>query len=124
MPRIIAPERIEQEIVVKWLRALGIRVVHVPNGGKRDIVTAVRLKDAGVQAGVPDLLIFKRPPIRPTMVGVAIEMKRAKGGRVSDAQQDWLDYLVTEGWHTMVCHGADDAMLQLKMLGYADLGRG
>lgn len=80
----------------------GVRIIAIPNGGWRDIRTAARLKAEGVCRGVPDLFI-------PAW-GLWIEMKRKKGGVVSENQQDWLEYLDELGYGAVVCCGADDAM--------------
>jgi hypothetical protein len=56
-----------------WLHA-------IPNGGRRDTVTAVKLQMQGVRAGVWDLflplpILYASPPV----CGCYIEMKSAKG---------------------------------------------
>ena len=33
---------------------------HVPNGGKRDKITAARLKQMGVRSGVADIIVLSR----------------------------------------------------------------
>lgn len=76
-------------------------LLHVPNGGKRNIREAARLKAQGVRAGVPDLLL---PVARGGLHGLWIEMK-APGGRLSPAQREWLDVLGKQGYRTAVCHG-------------------
>ncbi len=81
---------------------------HTPNGGKRDATTAHRLKLMGVQAGVPDILIYDDPP-------TAIEMKRSDGkGRVSNAQKKWKEELEKRGWGWYVCNGAEEAFDVIK----------
>ena len=82
------------------------RIFHVPNGGKRNVRTAQRLKAEGVKAGVPDYLL---PEPRGEFSGLAIELKRAKGGRPSDSQLDWLDYLESVGWRVGICEGWGEA---------------
>ena len=60
-------------------------VFHPANGGSRDIREAVNLKSMGVMAGVPDLCIIHSGR------AYFLEVKRAKGARVSDHQhQFWL----------------------------------
>lgn len=113
-------ERQEQAAIAKWLDlALGsMGWCHVPNGGSRHRVEAARLTGQGVKAGVPDLLIFRRPPFRPEVRGVAIELKRRRGGRVSDEQRAWLTELAAEGWLAMTAHGWDEARAFLESLGF------
>lgn len=107
-PVLKAPsEHEEQRLVVEWFRRTykGVRIFAIPNGGARNIATAGRLKAEGVSPGVPDLFV---PAWR-----LWIEMKRATGGRVSVEQKDWIEYLIAEGYHALVCHGFDDARRQI-----------
>ena len=107
-PVLKAPsEHEEQRLVVEWFRRTykGVRIFAIPNGGARSIATAGRLKAEGVSPGVPDLFV---PAWR-----LWIEMKRSTGGRVSKEQKDWIEYLISEGYHALVCHGFDDARRQI-----------
>jgi hypothetical protein len=47
---------------------------------------------------------------------MAIELKRSKGGRVSPEQAQWLRILSDNGWRAVVCHGAYDAINEVKAL--------
>lgn len=116
-------EDIEQARLALWLdgRRINGRPLlwaHVPNGGARHPAVARQLRAAGVKAGVPDVLIFDPPPLCGTHVGTALELKRAKGGRASDLQRDWLKALAERGWAVSVEHGADAAIQALERLGY------
>ncbi len=116
-----SPTELSEQIeVVRCLRAAGVLFAAVPNGGRRDRREAALLKKSGVRAGVPDLLIFDSPPMRPQKRGVALEMKRegASPSAVSPAQREWLDALSERGWVGMVGRGAADALKQLRELGY------
>ena len=106
IPRDTPSEHIEQREFVRWFRQTypGVRILAIPNGGKRSITTAARLKVEGVCAGVPDLFV----PEWSTW----IEMKRQRGGRLSEDQRDWRDYLVSIGHKHIVAHGCDDAKVQ------------
>jgi hypothetical protein len=87
---------------------------HIPNGGmrpssfdkdgKRFSVEAKKMKNQGVKSGVPDVFIFR--PVKGAL-GVAVELKRRKGGVVSDDQKKWLKTLSDFGWITFVAHGSD-----------------
>jgi len=81
------------------------RILAIPNGGARNIVTAVNLKAEGVRSGVPDLLV-------PAW-GLWIEMKRSKGGRLSPEQKDWIEYLQSIGQTVIVAKGATDGIEQI-----------
>lgn len=106
----IPTEHEEQAAFIKWFRLQypGALVFAIPNGGNRNIVTASKLKAEGVLAGVPDLFI-------PDWC-LFIEMKRQKGGRVSDEQKEVMAHLCGCGYRCIVAHGCEDAMLQVKNL--------
>lgn len=82
----------------------------VPNGGKRDLRTAARLKAEGVRPGVPDL--FLALP-RGEASGLWIELKRRRGGAVSPDQRAMIDRLRAAGYAVEVCAGADAAWATL-----------
>lgn len=83
----------------------------VPNGGKRHIRTAINLKREGVKAGVPDI-IFAYPS--QGYNGLFIELKRQKGGVVSEEQKYMLELLNANNYKAVVCNGCDDAVKTLK----------
>ena len=101
----------EQQAVVEWALWKGLPLLAIPNGGKRSAATAARLKAEGVRPGVPDLLL---PMARRGFHGLFIEMKRTKGGRVSDAQREWLHLLDAEGYRAIVCYGAGEAIREIE----------
>lgn len=80
---------------------------HVPNGGARNKATAGRLKAEGVKPGVPDICL---PVPHGKHHGLYVELKRRKGGRVSDEQKDWIAALHSFGYATAVCRGAQEAI--------------
>ena len=90
-----------------WFRATfpSILIYAIPNGGKRSITEAKRLKAEGVVPGIPDLHV---PAWK-----LRIEMKRQKGGRVSTEQDEVMDYLQTVGDTCLVCAGFEDARRQV-----------
>lgn len=74
---------------------------HIPNGGKRNIATAARLKKEGVKAGVPDLFL---PAPKGKWHGLYIEMKAPKG-TVSEKQKWWIKALRKQGYAVAICYG-------------------
>lgn len=79
---------------------------HIPNGGERRKSEAARMKAEGVKPGVPDLFL---PVARINYHGLFIEMKRRKGGRVSDEQREWIGNLLANGYAVEVCRGWEEA---------------
>ena len=100
-------EDYEQAVFVQWFRASypDMLIFAIPNGGSRHIVEAAKLKATGTLAGVPDLFV---PALR-----VFIEMKKCKGGRVSDSQNKIAKYLERVGYTVLFCKGAEDAKKQI-----------
>lgn len=84
---------------------------HVPNGEARDARTAAKLRWMGVKPGVPDLLL---PVPRGPYTGLALEMKRRKGGGTTEAQERFLEALRASQWHVCVCRGADEAIGEIR----------
>jgi len=82
---------------------------HIPNGGKRNITTAKRLKDEGVKAGVPDLFL---PVSRGGFFGLFIEMKVGKN-KTTEKQNEWIAALQEEGYKVAVCYGCESAMEEI-----------
>ena len=117
-PYINPPEDAEQQVLAKWLDMHRINWFHPPNGGHRNVIVASKLKAQGVKRGVPDVMIVDPPPASPENVGTAIELKRRKGGHLTDEQKEWLETLQERGWATAVCRGADEAIQFLESLGY------
>ncbi len=103
-------EHEEQRAFVSWFRKSGdVRIFAIPNGGFRGKNQAMKLKAEGVSAGVPDLFI-------PEM-GLWVEMKRRKGGRIDPEQREWAAYLEEYCGHTVITpKGCHDAVAQLLAL--------
>jgi hypothetical protein len=105
-------------VLTKWLRRHKIVHVHIPNEGRRSKVTGARLRAIGLHSGFPDYLILTPPPRDPRFRGVALEMKRRGKDKPSVKQAAWLALLGGLDWLTMVGHGADEAIAELKSVGY------
>ena len=97
-----------QGYVVQWLDAalpMGSVWHHSPNEGTRHIAYKVRLKKLGTKWGWPDLELFvcdhgwhdlsQKGPIM-------VELKRPKGGKVSDNQKDIHERLRDAGVYVVV----------------------
>ena len=102
-------EHQEQVALVTWFRLQYPKynkyLWAIPNGGSRHIVTAVKLKAEGVLAGVSD--IFLMIP-KSGLHGMFIEMK-VKGGKLSEAQKEFMGAATLMGYQAVVCYGFEDA---------------
>lgn len=96
-------EHEEQREFVIWFRQTfpEHRIFAIPNGGQRSRITGAKLKAEGVSSGVPDLYC---PSLK-----LWVEMKREKGGSLSQKQKDWLRYLESIKNFTVVGYGCEDA---------------
>jgi len=115
----------------RWLRRRRLLFCHVPNEGRRGAREAATLQRMGVSSGVPDFLVFSPPPKFVLGVvtidgaesytrarGVGVEMKRARGGRVSATQAKWIADLECVGWVAFAADGSKDAIARMAHLGY------
>ncbi len=100
-------EHSEQVGFVNWFRAKypHTLIFAIPNGEKRSISVATRLKAEGVTRGIPDLYI--------PSCNLWVEMKRATGGRLSPDQKKVIEYLRSVGHTVIVGKGAGDASKQV-----------
>lgn len=102
-----------QESCVKWFTykyentGLGM-IVHVPNGGSRNIAEGAKFKRIGTKAGFPDLIIFKKGSERVLFIEMKTEAKHSK---LSDKQVDMHRKLKSFGQVVFVCRGLDSFML-------------
>lgn len=81
------------------------RLFAVPNGGRRDAITAAKLKAEGVVAGVADLILLKS---NKHFGALLIEMKTLKG-RQRDSQKQWQNSVCSLGeYKYVVCRSLDD----------------
>lgn len=83
------------------------RMHHIPNGGYRNGKEAANLKRQGVKAGIPDIFL---PCAKKGFHGLCIELKRQKGGRLSKAQSETIEWLRCQKYAVEVCNGAKEAM--------------
>ena len=107
-------EHSEQVGFINWFRVKypNVLIFAIPNGEKRAITVAKRLKAEGVVRGIPDLLI-------PQWT-LWVEMKRISGGRLSPEQKAMIQYLEGIGQKVIVAKGAADASKQI--LEHCDAG--
>lgn len=96
----------EQKAVVQYCDAIGVPIYHIPNERHCSPRTGVHLKAQGLRPGFPDLCI---PVPKGKYSALYIEMK-AKGGKISPDQKDWIHRLRKYGNMACVCYGAENAI--------------
>lgn len=108
-------EHKEQVLLFQWADAVRQRfpdlemLIAIPNGGKRHIGTAVKMKKEGVKSGVWDVFL---PVPSGIYHGLWIEMKSLKGS-LSENQRKWGGMCSLQGYRMVVCrswHEAKDAI--------------
>lgn len=111
-------ERREHAIVARLLDRLGVLWLHPASGEERTRRGARAAAALGVRPGWPDVLILDPPPALTGTRGLAIEIKRRRGGKLSPAQRERLAQLSERGWAIAVSPGAGYAADLLDALGY------
>ncbi len=90
---------------IKWFRLQhrGRLIYAIPNGSKRNIITATKLKAEGVTSGIPDLHI---PVPNRFYHGLYIEMK-VKPNTPTLSQREMMNQLHANGYKCAVCYSLD-----------------
>jgi len=99
------PESILQVAVMAYLRTVlpkSVRAYSSQAGLVTSKASAGRAKAEGMTAGVPDITL-----VRSGGSVAYIELK-APGGRLSDAQFEWMDWCAANGIPMTVCRSVDD----------------
>jgi len=110
----IPTEHDEQKSFFHWLNyqpEIRDLAFAIPNGGDRNVLVGKKMKAEGVRRGVPD--IFIAVPIGDYH-GLFIEMKRRKGGWLSEDQKGWIDRLRTQGYCVEACRGFDESVVVVR----------
>lgn len=92
-------EQSEQFKLIVWLQKKQLIHHHSPNGMKAvSYSEAAKHKRLGTSSGFPDLIL---PYARKGHHGLFIELKRVYGGKLSERQIFWRDFLLKGGyaWH-------------------------
>lgn len=95
-----------------YYAAPAVRVVAVPNAGRRTQWEARRAKQEGMAPGFPDVMV-----IGPDGLVAFIEFKAAKG-RISETQREWIDLLCRYTFPATVARSADEAIAFLREHGF------
>ena len=106
----------EQVQVFDWARRFcrleGIELLYATlNGVRLPIGLARKMKRAGLRPGPPDINL---DCARGGYAGLRLEMKRTKGGTLSQSQKDWHQNLIAEGYKVITAKGAQEAIDAIK----------
>ena len=103
-------EHLAQSLLIKWFRLqyplMAKCLFAIPNGGARHIGTAIKLKQEGVTAGVADL--FLMIPANGKH-GLFLEMKKEKGAKLQQNQEQFLNLAESMGYAAEVAYGFEEA---------------
>ena len=112
-----------QKALMQWAKVTRLRgiiladfLIAIPNGGKRKLKEAARMKAQGVKAGVSDL--FLALPANGAC-GLWIELKApktttTKAGKPSQSQIDWLERMSQVGYAARLCYGWEAAKVTIQ----------
>ena len=92
----IPTEYAEQCMLVQYLELKGLKFSKIAQETfTRDWGTKMKNKMSGLRRGVPDMLIIipTKSNMGPKNILLFIEMKRSKGGKISEEQSEWLEEL-------------------------------
>lgn len=125
-PRNTSPlEADEQSLLFQWAEYAVCTypeletMYHIGNGGFRNKIEASHLRQQGLKPGVPDICL---PVPRGGYGALYIELKRRKGGRVSEVQKNFIALLNKYGNRAVVCKGFDEARQEIES--YLNSGKG
>lgn len=110
--KIEESEHLHQKSLVEWwdmchskFKLPIIALFAIPNGGKRDVGTAKKLKSEGVRAGVCDLQLLVSNKFYK---GLFIEMKYGKN-KETKAQNEFMLFALSQGHYCITCYNWIDA---------------
>ena len=106
---IIPTEHQEQCAVIAWCdqHPIAKHIFAIPNGAHKSPATAAKFKREGLRKGVPDLFL---PIPSKGYHGLFLELKRERGGAVSENQKIWLGMLSSAGYCCHIVSGSEIAI--------------
>ena len=110
--RQIMLEHEHQKIVVAEIRRdfPDVLIFAIPNAGTASPQRGARLKEEGLLAGIPDLMIARASQGK---LGLFVEMKSETGG-ASPEQKKMIAKLQAEGYAAIVCKGYAAALTAIR----------
>ena len=99
----------QQEIVIKYLRLAYPHALYCASAGgmRTSYLKAIKMNRTGYVKGLPDLFIYEP---NQDYHGLAIEMKKEKGGVASPEQKEWQEQLRNRGYSSYICKGSEEAI--------------
>jgi hypothetical protein len=106
------PEQDLQKQCVRWFNYEYPNeiLIHIPNGGKRNILEAIQFKKMGTVKGFPDLVLFNQSS---QYGGLIIELK-AKGEKASKEQKEMFFKLLGRGYKVVLIDSFEDFVKEIK----------
>jgi len=106
---VLPSEHEEQAAFIAWCdqHPIAKHIFSIPNGANKSFASAAKFKREGLRSGIPDLFL---PVARKGFHGLFIEMKRRRFANVTFQQGAWQAALVHQGYHCVICYGADEAI--------------
>lgn len=111
LPTLQLTEKQEQKLLVKWMKSypsplLWDATIHIPNEGKRHVITGSELKAMGMKKGVSDFFISL--PSKGYH-GLWIELKRKEGYKISPEQRAFIENRKRSGYAAYIAYGWEHA---------------
>ncbi len=97
-----------KEFRIKYPQFLNIMFA-IPNGGKRHITTAMKLKREGAVSGVPDIFFAKSNGVKN---GMFIEFK-AGGNKTTENQEKVIKDLQKFGFYVFIAYSCSEAINEI-----------
>lgn len=111
----VPTEEIEQMALVRYLELKGHKFTAIPNSTyTTSWKQKAKNKATGLRPGLPDMVII----IKDNLVWV--ELKRTKGGVLSNHQKEWIKALERAGQTIIVAKGAEQAIKFIQSLEKGD----
>ena len=111
--------------LVKWAHFQKIKLIHIPNEGKRSLTEGYNLKKMGLSPGFMDLFL---PEARGGYFGLFLEMKQNRPYATHETktktwinQKNWIDELNKQGYFASFCFGWEQGMNLIQQ--YCRFGR-
>lgn len=100
------PEDALQISIMDWMRLQhpNVLAVHIPNGGSRNKIEAVKLKRMGVKAGMPDIFI---PQKSVNSLGFFCELKVGKN-TPTPIQKEVMQKLQDSGYYCCIARSLEE----------------